>query len=87
MDGRYSSSPKKENRTGSPDRDLTIGGPHIAAVAIKAGVVDEYHQFIAPVIIGAGNAWLPNNVHINLELVDEKRFPSGFIYLRYRLAR
>jgi len=67
--------------------DLAIGGPHIAAVAIKAGVVDEYHQFIAPVIIGAGNAWLPNNVHINLELVDEKRFPSGFIYLRYHLAR
>lgn len=70
----------------SSTSDLAIGGPQIAAEAIKAGLVDEYHQFIAPVIIGSGNAWLPDNVRINLELVDQKRFPNGFIYLRYRLA-
>jgi dihydrofolate reductase len=72
----------KQNSTS----DLNIGGPHIAAEAIKAGLVDEYHQLIAPVVIGAGTAWLPDNVHINLELVDQKRFSNGFIYLYYRVT-
>jgi dihydrofolate reductase len=69
----------------STPRDLSIGGPHLAAEAIKAGLVDEYHQFIAPVIIGSGDAWLPDNIRIDLELVDQKRFPNGFIYLRYQV--
>ena len=69
----------------STPRDLSIGGPHIAAEAIKTSLIDEYHQFIAPVIIGSGTPWLPDNVHINLELVDQKRFPNGFIYLRYQV--
>ncbi len=74
-----------KRRKQSSTSDLSIGGPHIAAEAIKAGFIDEYHQFIAPVTIGSGNAWLPDNVRVNLELVNQKRFPNGFIYLRYQV--
>src|SRR5205807_1671924 len=68
----------------SSARDLSIGGPHLAAAAIKAGLVDEFRFFLAPVVIGAGNASLPNDVRIDLELSDERRFRSGFVYLAYR---
>ena len=67
-------------------RDISVGGPHLAAAAIKAGLIDEYRFFIAPVVIGAGNASLPDDVRIDLELIDEHRFGSGFVYLRYRTA-
>ena len=70
----------------SSAKDISISGPQIAAMAIKAGLVDEFHQFIAPVIVGGGNAWLPDNVRLDLKLVEEKRFSSGFVYLHYRVA-
>jgi dihydrofolate reductase len=66
-------------------RDLTIGGPHLAAEALKAGLVDECHLFINPVVVGGGNRALPDNIHLNLELVDERRFGNGVVHLRYRL--
>jgi dihydrofolate reductase len=66
------------------DKDFDIGGPHLAAKAIKAGIVDEYHQIIAPVIIGSGNHWLPKDVKSQLELVDLRRFENGFVHLQYR---
>jgi dihydrofolate reductase len=65
-------------------RDMTVGGPDLAAQAIKAGLVDEYHLFVAPVLVGGGKQSLPNNVHLKLELVDERRFGIGVVYLRYR---
>jgi dihydrofolate reductase len=68
------------------DTDFDIGGPHLAAEAIKAGIVDEYHQIIAPVIIGSGNYWLPKDATSKLELVDVRKFENGFAYLRYRKA-
>jgi len=68
------------------DRDFDIGGPHLAAEAIKAGIVDEYHQIIAPVIIGSGNNWLPKDVKTELELVDARTFENGFVHLQYRKA-
>jgi len=68
------------------DRDVDIGGPHLAAEAIKAGIVDEYHQIIAPVIIGSGNHWLPKDVKTELELVDARTFENGFVHLQYRKA-
>ncbi len=68
----------------SADRDLMIGGPELAARAIRAGLVDEYHLFLAPIIVGAGTAALPDDVRVPLELVDEHRFPSGMLYVRYR---
>jgi dihydrofolate reductase len=66
------------------DRDFDIGGPHLAAEAIKAGIVDEYHQIIAPVLVGGGNYWLPKDVKVKLELLDVRKFENGFAHLKYR---
>ena len=63
--------------------DISVGGPTLAAHAIRAGLVDEYHLVVVPVMIGGGRRILPDNVRIKLELVDERRFKSGTIYLRY----
>jgi riboflavin biosynthesis pyrimidine reductase len=68
------------------EKDLDIGGPHLAAEAIKAGIVDEYHQFIAPIIIGSGNYWLPKDVKKELKLVDLRKFDNGFVHLQYSNA-
>jgi dihydrofolate reductase len=68
----------------SADRDLTVGGPHLAAEAFKAGLVDECQLFLVPVIVGGGNQALPDHVRLPLELLDERRFASGVVYLRYR---
>ena len=66
------------------ERDLSIGGPHLAAQAFAAGLVDDLQLFIAPVIVGGGTRALPDGVRMSLELVDERRFASGFVFLRYR---
>lgn len=65
--------------------DLGIGGPHLAAEALRAGLVDELHLFLTPHVIGAGNAALPDDVRLRLALLDERRFEGGVVYLRYRL--
>lgn len=64
--------------------DYGIGGPHLAAEAIQAGIIDEYHQIISPQIIGNGNHWLPKDVKTKLGLVDIQRFENGFVHLHYR---
>jgi dihydrofolate reductase len=64
-------------------RDLTVGGPDLAAHAFKAGLVDELHLFIAPVVVGGGKQSLPDNVRLKLELLEERRFGSGMVHLRY----
>ncbi len=79
------------------DKNLVIGGPHLAGEAMKAGLVDEFHQFIAPIIVGNGNYWLPKDIHIRLTLVDMQKFESGvqvhgkdsssFVYLHYALLK
>lgn len=66
------------------DKDFDIGGPHLAAEAIQANIVDEYHQIIAPRLIGSGNYWLPKDVQIKLELTDMRKFENGFVHLQYR---
>lgn len=68
------------------DKDFDIGGPCIAAEAIRAGIIDEYHQIIAPIIIGSGTYWLPKDVKAELELVGVRRFENGFVHLQYRKA-
>lgn len=68
------------------DRDFDIGGPHLAAQAIKAGIVDEYHQIIVPIILGGGNYWLPKDVRIDLELTGVRKFENGFVHLQYKKA-
>jgi dihydrofolate reductase len=70
---------------GQAERDITVGGPHLAAQAIKAGLVDEYHVFLTPIAVGGGNRFLPNDVHLDLELMDENRFGSGVVHLHYRI--
>jgi len=65
-------------------RDLAVGGSDLAAQAIKAGLVDEYHLFMAPVVVGGGTRSLPDHARLTLELMDERRFGSGMVYLHYR---
>jgi len=65
-------------------RDLGIGGPTLAARAIAAGLVDEYHLFAVPVVVGGGTRWLPDHAHFKLELLDERRFDSGVVHVHYR---
>jgi dihydrofolate reductase len=66
------------------ERDLSIGGPTLAAQAIAAGLVDELHLFVAPVVVGGGTRSLPDGVRWDLDLADERRFRNGVVYLRYR---
>jgi dihydrofolate reductase len=66
------------------DRDIGIGGPELAAQAIEAGLVDELHLFVAPVVIGGGKRSLPGKVRLELELLDERRFANGMVHLHYR---
>jgi dihydrofolate reductase len=68
----------------SAERDLTVSGPHLAAQAFQAGLVDECQLFLAPMIVGGGNRALPDHVHLALELLDERRFGGGMVFLRYR---
>jgi dihydrofolate reductase len=68
----------------SSERDISVGGPTLAAQAIRAGLVDEFHLFLNPIIVGGGRASLPNDVRLKLELVDEDRFDNGVVHLHYR---
>jgi dihydrofolate reductase len=68
----------------SARRDLTVGGPELAAQAIEAGLVDELHLFLTPVVIGGGKQSLPDGVRLKLELLSERRFGNGVVHLHYR---
>jgi dihydrofolate reductase len=63
---------------------VSIGGPTVAGHAIRAGLVDEYQLFVTPVIVGGGTPALPAGTRASLDLVGERRFASGVVYLRYR---
>lgn len=65
------------------DLDITVDGPHLAAQAIRAGLVDEYHLYVGPAIVGGGNRFFPDDVSVDLHLIDERRFTNGTLYLRY----
>lgn len=67
----------------SSARDITIGGAELAGEAMAAGLVDEYHLFLGPIIVGGGKRALPDDVRVQLELVAERRFRSGVVHLRY----
>jgi dihydrofolate reductase len=75
---------RMKRSTGS---DLGIGGAELAGQAIAAGVVDELHLLVVPVLVGGGKRALPNDVRVQLELLDERRFQSGAVFLRYRARR
>jgi dihydrofolate reductase len=67
------------------DRDLSVGGPELAGQALRAGLVDELHLFVTPVVVGGGTHWLPGDVRIELELLDERRFSGGVVHLHHRV--
>ena len=67
----------------SAGADISVGGPHLAAHAIRAGLVDEIRLLVVPMIVGDGNPALPHDVRVTLALLDERRFGNGTVYLRY----
>src|SRR5918997_1289090 len=66
------------------DADLTVDGPTLAAQAVAAGLVDEYHLFATSTVVGGGKRFFPDGVRLDLELVEERAFASGLVYTRYR---
>jgi len=66
--------------------DITVGGAELAGQAIAAGMVDECHLFLGPIVVGGGKRALPDNLHEQLELLDERRFRNGVVYLRYGVS-
>jgi dihydrofolate reductase len=71
----------------SADRDISIGGPTLAARAIAAGLVDEWNLFLSPVVVGGGTSAFPAGSSVELTLEEERRFSNGTVYLRYRTGR
>jgi dihydrofolate reductase len=65
------------------EKDIAVDGPHLAAQAIRAGLVDEYELFVGPAIVGGGNPFFPDDVRVDLELRDHRRFGNGVVHLRY----
>jgi dihydrofolate reductase len=65
-------------------QDVSVGGSDLAGQALAAGLVDELHQFVTPVVVGGGTGWLPPGVRVDLELLTERRFTAGVVHLHYR---
>ncbi len=63
--------------------DISVGGPHLAAQMIQAGLVDECHLFVCPIVVGGGKRSLPGDVRLTLGLLDERRFGNGVVHLHY----
>jgi dihydrofolate reductase len=68
----------------SAEADISIGGPGLAAHAFRSGLIDECQLFLTPVLVGGGKRALPDDIRLELELVEERRFDSGVVFLRYR---
>jgi dihydrofolate reductase len=64
--------------------DISVGGATLAAEAIRAGLVDEYHLFVNPIVVGGGKPALPGDIRLRLDLIDERRFANGVVHLHYR---
>lgn len=69
------------------ERNLSMGGPEIAAQALRAGLVDECQLFITPILVGGGKPALPDHIYLTLDLLEERRFGSGVVYLHYAVRR
>ena len=68
----------------SADRDMSVGGPELAGQALKAGLVDECHLYLTSIVVGGGKPSFPDNLRLPLELLEERRFGNGVVYVRYR---
>jgi dihydrofolate reductase len=66
--------------------DITVGGAELAGHAIGAGLVDECHLFLCPIVVGGGKRALPDDIRAQLELLDERRFRNGVVHLHYRVS-
>ena len=66
--------------------DIGVGGPGLAARALEAGLVDELGLFVVPILVGGGTRSLPDHVRLEVELLDERRFDGGMVYLHYRIV-
>lgn len=66
--------------------DISVGGAELGGHALRAGLVDECHLFLCPIVVGGGKRALPDNVRVQLELLDERRFGSGVVHLHYRVS-
>jgi dihydrofolate reductase len=69
------------------ERELSIGGPGLAASALRAGLVDHIGRIVVPAVVGGGTAFLPDGLRLDLELLDEHGFPDGAVYLAYRVKK
>ena len=68
----------------SRGRDLSVGGAELGAHALEAGLVDELHLFLAPIVVGGGKQSLPDDLRLELDLLSERRFGNGVVHLHYR---
>ncbi|HEY4441386.1 MAG TPA: dihydrofolate reductase family protein [Candidatus Elarobacter sp.] len=68
-------------------RDINVGGSELGGQALKDGLVDDLHMFVVPIVLGGGKRYLPAGLRAKLELVDERRFAGGTVYLHYRVSR
>lgn len=68
------------------ERDIGVGGSELAAQALETGLVDELHLFVVPVVVGGGKRSLPDHLRLELELLDERCFDGGMVYLHYRIV-
>ncbi|MEP7194869.1 MAG: dihydrofolate reductase family protein [Actinomycetota bacterium] len=68
------------------DRDISVAGPDLAAQAFRAGLVDECHLLVTPLVVGGGKQFFPDDVRVKLELLDERAFGNGVVHLHYRIA-
>jgi len=66
--------------------DIGVGGPELAARVLEAGLVDELRLFVVPILVGGGKRSLPDHVRLEVELLDERRFDGGMVYLHYRIV-
>ena len=85
LERRFDPSEIREMKS-TREHDITVGGPNLAAQAFKAGLVDECQLFLTPIVVGGGKPSLPNSVRLDLELLSERRFRSGVVFVRYRTS-
>jgi len=67
-------------------KEISVGGPELASHAFIAGLVDECHIFLAPIVVGGGKRFLPDTLHLKLELLDENCFNNGMVHLHYQVV-
>jgi dihydrofolate reductase len=71
----------------SGERAMSVGGPGLAAHALAAGLVEECHVYVTPIVVGGGKRFFPDGLRLELELVEEHRFAGGMVHLGYRVAQ